>query len=190
MWYNPIRHKLGQIKDWHIKALWIDCLMLKLIKWGFSILGWCLPSDCVWYIGHRIYTVIVWRWSCSPSSLSAAVQLLSFVILSCLTHKQTHTHTTATKWLKWCLLKWHCDPRDVVCSFQAEANNFIRWFIHVSQLHESDRDIFILCLSSPWPFVPAFIPNAKTDMFGCVFNHACVRHVPWFIILNHSFLHL
>lgn len=55
------------------------------------LLGWC-ASVYVSYIGCGIYTGIAGSCqSCSPSSLSAAVQLLSF-ILSCLIHKHTHIH--------------------------------------------------------------------------------------------------
>lgn len=161
------------MKDWHIKALWIDWFILKLIEWGFLILGWWLLSDCVSYIGHGIYTVIVWHWSCSPFSLSAAVQLLSFVIFSCLTHK--HTHTTATKWLKWCLLKWHCDPRDV-CSFELKLiilHSDLFTSASFTRVTETSSQVFVFPLSGLLFFYLFPMPKQTEN----VFNHACVRHV-------------
>lgn len=151
VWENGIKHKLGLMKVWHIKEFWINCLILlsNQIRF-FWIRGWSLLSDCVLYIGHGIYTVIVGRhWSCSPSFLSAAVQLLSFVILSCLSHKHTQTHThysskmmeamfdKITLWSKRCFL-----------FFRADSS--VQWFIHVGQLHECDikrHNIRSLCLS-------------------------------------------
>lgn len=83
------------MKGWNIKEVWINSLILltnQIRVVFFWLLDWCLLPDCVSYIRHGIYTVIVgWHRSCSPS-LSAAVQLPSIVILSCLTHKPTNTH--------------------------------------------------------------------------------------------------
>lgn len=182
------------MKVWHIKEFWINCLILlsNQIRF-FWIRGWSLLSDCVLYIGHGIYTVIVGRhWSCSPSFLSAAVQLLSFVILSCLSHKHTQTHThysskmmeamfdKITLWSKRCFL-----------FFRADSS--VQWFIHVGQLHECDikrHNIRSLCLSL---FLAScshitVIPIAKTywKCFHSCMYLSCSIHNS-LIFINHFF---
>lgn len=137
---------------------------------GFFFFFGFLVELIVYLISDMGFTVIVgWHCSCSPSSLSAAVQLLSYVILNCLTLKHTHVHThysnklmevfaKITLWSKRCFL------------FRAEAGSYIQWFVNVSRLRKSDRDIlshikslsFSLAFCSPHLFP---LPKQSENVF-------------------------